>query len=113
MPSKSVLNHENLIALGAERLADLLLEVATGDAAAKRRLRLELAAAESPRKLAADLQKRVTALRTGKTNIGWRTLKVLVTELDSMRRLIDGPLAQCDPPQALELMWAFVDLADS
>jgi hypothetical protein len=112
MASKSVLNHENLAALGAERLAALLLEVATGDAATKRRLRLELAAAESPRKLAADLQKRLTALRTGKTFIGWRGLKGLVAELTALRGLIEGPLAQAEPASALELMWAFLDLAD-
>jgi hypothetical protein len=31
---------KNLAALGADRLAELLLELASGDAAAKRRLRL-------------------------------------------------------------------------
>ncbi len=113
MASKSVLNHDNLKALGAERLADLLLEVATGDAGTKRRLRLELAAAESPRKLAADLGKRLTALRTAKTFVGWRTLKGLVAELAALRRLIVDPLAHADPAQALELMWTFVGLAES
>jgi hypothetical protein len=33
-------------------LAELLLEISTGDAAAKRRLRLELAGAQSPGELA-------------------------------------------------------------
>lgn len=112
MASKSVLNHDNLKALGADRLAGLLLEVATGDAATKRRLRLELAAAESPRKLAADLQKRLAALGAGKTFIGWRGLKGLVAELTALRGLIDGPLAQAEPAQALDLMWTFLDLAD-
>ena len=112
MASKSVLNSENLKALGAERLADLLMEVATGDAATKRRLRLELAAAESPRKLAADLSKRLAALAAGKTFIGWRTLKGLVAELGALRRLIEEPLAAAEPGEALEVMWAFLDLAD-
>src|SRR5689334_7237069 len=40
--SKKTLNLDNLEALGARRLAELLLELAAGDAAAKRRLRLEL-----------------------------------------------------------------------
>ena len=43
MASENSLNLKNLKALGAERLAELLLELATGDASAKRRLRLELA----------------------------------------------------------------------
>ena len=43
MPSEKTLNAQNLAALGAERLAELLLEVTANDATAKRRLRLELA----------------------------------------------------------------------
>ncbi|TNC60045.1 DUF6880 family protein, partial [Rubellimicrobium roseum] len=40
---KTTLNSKNREALGAQRLAELLIELSTGDAAAKRRLRLELA----------------------------------------------------------------------
>ncbi len=43
MASPKTLNATNLSALGAARLAELLLELAQGDAAMKRRLRLELA----------------------------------------------------------------------
>ena len=113
MASKSVLNCENLAALGAERLADLLMEVATGDAATKRRLRLELAAAESPRKLANDIRKRLAALGVAKNNIGWRTVKTLIAELTALQRLIAKPLGEAEPAEGLDLMWAFLDLADS
>ena len=40
--SKKTLNSENLAALGTERLAELLIEVSTGSAEIKRRLRLEI-----------------------------------------------------------------------
>jgi hypothetical protein len=43
MAAKTTLNARNLEALGAKRLAELLIDLSTGDAAAKRRLRLELA----------------------------------------------------------------------
>jgi hypothetical protein len=43
MASKTALNAGNLEALGASRLAELLMEISKGDAAIKRRLRLELA----------------------------------------------------------------------
>ena len=43
MAKKTTLNAKNLEALGAERLAELLIEISTGSAAHKRRLRLELA----------------------------------------------------------------------
>ena len=45
MASKTTLNAKNLEALGTERLAQLLIEVSTGNAAAKRKLRLALAGA--------------------------------------------------------------------
>ena len=48
MASKKILNAGNLEALGAARLAGLLMEISEGNAVPKRRLRLELAGAENP-----------------------------------------------------------------
>ena len=59
---KKALNAKNLEALGAERLAELLIEISAGDAAAKRRLRLELAGAESPAEAAREIRKRLSAI---------------------------------------------------
>jgi len=59
---KKALNAKNLEALGAERLAELLIEIGAGDAAAKRRLRLELAGAESPAEAAREIRKRLSAI---------------------------------------------------
>jgi hypothetical protein len=42
MASKTTLNAKNLEALGVERLAELLIEISTGNANHKRRLRMEL-----------------------------------------------------------------------
>jgi hypothetical protein len=55
MASKSTLNAKNLEALGTERLAQLLIEISTGDAAAKRKLRLALAGAEGPKEAAREI----------------------------------------------------------
>ena len=44
MASKKKVNRDNLEAMGARRLAELLMDFAESDAAVKRRLRLELAA---------------------------------------------------------------------
>ncbi len=60
MTSKTTFNAENLEALGARRLAELLMDIAESDAATTRRLRLELAAQEAPEILAAELRKRFT-----------------------------------------------------
>ena len=62
MASKSTLNAKNLEALGAERLAQLLIEISTGDAAAKRRLRLALAGTHGPKEAAREITKRLTSI---------------------------------------------------
>jgi 4-hydroxy-3-methylbut-2-enyl diphosphate reductase IspH len=62
MSSKKTLNTKNLETLGAQRLAELLIEISTGDAAAKRRLRLELAGASSPDEVAKEVRKRLTVI---------------------------------------------------
>jgi hypothetical protein len=56
------LNAGNLEALGAARLAELLMEVSDGNAAAKRRLRLAMAGAESPVEVAKQVRKRLATI---------------------------------------------------
>ena len=65
MASKTTLNAKNLEPLGAARLADLLIEISTGSAVAKRRLRLELAGAQSPKEAAREVAKRLTSIAPG------------------------------------------------
>lgn len=62
MPPKPSLTAASLQALGAPRLAELLLELAATDAAIKRRLRMEVTAANSPRDLAREIQKRLATI---------------------------------------------------
>ncbi len=62
MTSKNTLNAKNLEALGAERLAELLIEISTGNTAAKQRLRLALAGAQSPGEVAKEVRKRLTTV---------------------------------------------------
>ena len=80
MASNKTLNAKILEALGAARLAKLLLEISTGNAAAKRRLRLELAGAESPGEVAKEIRKRLTTIarsrsfvEIGRTGGRWST----------------------------------------
>ena len=65
--ARKTVSSDNLAALGADRLAALLLEAASADANLKRRLRMELAAEVSPADLALEIDKRLTALATSKT----------------------------------------------
>lgn len=113
MASKKTLNVKNLEALGAQRLAELLIEISTGDAAAKRRLRLELAGAESPAEVAKEVRKRLTTINRSRSFVDWQNRRTLVDDLETQRRAIVEKVAEADPKEALELLWRFMALATS
>jgi hypothetical protein len=110
--SKKTLTTANLAALGAERLADLLIDVAEGHAQIKRRLRLELAGEIGAEDLAAELAKRLDAIADSRARIHWRKHKEFVRELDMQRALIAGRLAELDVTLALPMILRFLGLAE-
>ena len=113
MASKKTLNLDNLAALGPERLATILIEVAAGNADIKRRLRLELAAqAGGGDALAAEVGKRLTALRAARSFVDWQKRREFLKDLDQQRVMIVDRIAQTRPDLALDLMWRFMDLAE-
>ncbi|MCW1919914.1 hypothetical protein NX862_14230 [Rhodobacter sp. KR11] len=109
MASKTTLNAANLQGLGAERLAELLIEISTGSALAKRRLRLELAGAQSPKEAAREISKRLTTLATARARITWRSRKTLVADLSGQLQAIEQ-LVPADPTEALALTWRFLQV---
>ena len=111
MAAKTTLNAKNLEALGAERLAALLIEVSTGDAAMKRRLRLELAGAQSPAEAAREIRKRLASIARGRTFIDWQKRRAFVADIEAQRRAIVDQVARGDPGEALDLLWQFLSLA--
>ena len=111
--SKKILNKDNLTALGAERLADLLLEVSTGSADMKRRLRLELSHSVGPRELARDVRKRLVSLRKSTSFVGWRKRKSLIKDLNTQLGMITEKIAPEEPTEAFDLLWQFMELAPS
>ena len=113
MASKTTLNAKNLETLGAERLAELLIEITTGDAAAKRRLRLELIGAQSPAELGREVRKRLATIARSRSFVDWQGNRALAADLDSQRRAIVETVAKADPREALDLLWRFMALAES
>jgi hypothetical protein len=113
MPAKTTLNAKNLEALGATRLAELLIEISTGNAAHKRRLRLELAGSQSSSEIAREVRKRLSSISRARTFINWRRVKETRTDLDTQRRMIVDTIAPSDPVEAFELIWQFLALADT
>ena len=56
------MNAANLEVLGARRLAELLVGIASGNRAARGRLRLELAAVEGPEALIDEIRERLATI---------------------------------------------------
>jgi hypothetical protein len=103
--AKTTLNAKNLEALGAQRLAELLIDISTGSAAHKRRLRMELAGNHSSTEVAREVRKRLSSIARAKTFIDWRKVKATKTDLDTQRRTIVETVAAGDPSEAFELIW--------
>src|SRR5271165_3598878 len=111
MASKKTLNAANLEALGAARLAELLIEISEGNATVKRRLRLELAGAESPADLAKEIRKRLATIARSRSFVDWQNRKSLVDDLEAQRRAITDQVAKRMPSEGLDLMWRFLEMA--
>jgi hypothetical protein len=111
MASKTTLNVNNLETLGAARLAQLLIEISTGSAVAKRRLRLELAGAQSPKEAAREVGKRLTSMARARSFVNWKNRKPLVTDLKSQLRAIKEQIAPADPAEGVALLWQFMQVA--
>jgi hypothetical protein len=112
MAAKTTLNAKNLEALGAQRLAELLIEISTGSAAHKRRLRMELAGNHSSAEVAREVRKRLSSIARAKTFIDWRKVKATKTDLETQRKIIVETIAPHDPAEAFELIWQFLAIAD-
>ncbi len=113
MAKGKTLTASNLEALGAARLAVLLLEISTGDATAKRRLRLAIAGDAGAGEAAREVAKRLASITKAKGLIDWRKVKPLALDLEAQRKAILDLVAPKDPREAFELIWRLVASAES
>lgn len=113
MAAKTTLNAKNLESLGVQRLAELLIEISTGSAAHKRRLRMELAGNQGSAEVAREVRKRLSSIARARTFIDWRKVRALKSDLETQRKTIVETVAADDPREAFELIWQFLALADS
>jgi hypothetical protein len=111
--SKKTLNANNLEALGAQRLAELLVEISATNAGVKRRLRLELAGAQSSGEVAKEVRKRIATIMRSRSFVDWQNRSALIEDLEAQHRAIISQVKKTDPAEALELMWRFVALANA
>ncbi len=112
MASKKSVNLENLAALGAERLASILMDFAEHDPETKRRLRLELAGQAGGAIITAEISKRLTSFKSARSFIDWHKRRDFVEDLHLQRTMIRDRVAPTRPDLALDLMWRFLDLAE-
>ena len=113
MAAKTTLNEKNLRALGTDRLASLVMELATGNAALKRQARTALLEIAGVDALAAEVRKRLATIKRSTSYVDWQKRRALVKDLDQQRGLITEKIAPSDPTTALELIWQFMGLAES
>ncbi|MBB3944466.1 hypothetical protein GGQ73_000389 [Rhizobium skierniewicense] len=112
MAAKTTLNAKNLEVLGAQRLAELLIEISTGSAAHKRRLRMEIAGSHSSADVSREVRKRLSTIMRARTFIDWRKVKAMKMDLETQRKTIVDAVAPHDPAEAFELIWQFLAVAD-
>ena len=113
MASKKALNARNLEALGADRLAELLMEISTGKSAARRLLRLELAGAEGTAELAREVRHRLATIGRSRATLDSRKARNLADDLQVLRKVIVRRIAAEDAVEALDLLWQYMAIANS
>lgn len=109
---RKTLSQANLVHLGAERLAGILMDAAAADPMLKRSLRLEIAAELGAEDLAEALNKRMDELASSRARISWRKRPELLRELSRLKVLIVDRLAEANPSLAFASLVAWVDLLE-
>ncbi|WP_184719628.1 DUF6880 family protein [Caulobacter sp.] len=107
--SKTTLSEANLVDLGPERLAAILLNLSS-DSHVKRLLRLELFAESNTEGLALEIGKRLATVGKSSSRINWRKRAAFAKDLDLHRTMIER-LAADDANAALDLMLDLLDMA--
>jgi hypothetical protein len=109
---QSTLNAKNLEALGAARLAELMLTLSEGDAGAKRLLRLALAEQKGPAEIAQEVRKRLATIERSGSFLDDDQRDKLLKDLERQRQAICGPIADHNPALAVEMFWDLLGLAE-
>ncbi|MCT0226009.1 DUF6880 family protein [Synechococcus sp. CS-1328] len=110
--ARTTLNVHNLEALGATRLAELLLELSQGNAAAKRRLRLALAEGRGAEEAAQEVRKRLRTIDQAGTFLDAAKGRTLLTELEGQLAAITGSIRAEAPALAYDLHWQLLELSE-
>src|SRR3712207_9572448 len=81
MSRRSTLTHDALIALGAEKLAKLVLDEVSRNTTFKKIVTAALAGAKGPDAIASIIDRRLTALQRARGFVGWEKRKAFAADL--------------------------------
>lgn len=104
--------HADLVALGAETLATLLLERAGSDADLFDRLRLMVAARSGPDRFVSAMTDRIRALAEDHTFYEWDEAVTLAVRVDDLRHTIANEFLRQAPRTAANLLGALANTSD-
>jgi hypothetical protein len=107
---KNSVTAENLAALGAERLAALLMELGEANGVVRKRLVLALAERGGPTGLIKAVDRRLTALARACGEVPWEKVKAYAAEVDGLRGVIVQSLAPIDASAAAERLARLIRL---
>jgi tetratricopeptide (TPR) repeat protein len=114
MASGKTLNVKNLAALGADRLAAIVLELVVGDAVAKRRLRLELTGQlAGGAGVATEVRKRLATIAKSRSFVDRHKYRDFVKDIEAQHRAIVDNVAANQPAEAFDLLWRLLEMAPS
>ena len=102
-----------MAALGAERLAALLLEAAEYDPALMRSVRFAVASRIDAAAAAAEIDQQIRSFRRSTAFVDHRKRMAFARDLGALVDAIAGPLADLDPAAALARMLDFIALTPS
>ncbi|MER2251265.1 DUF6880 family protein [Methylorubrum podarium] len=104
---------DSLAALSQERLIALILEEVGQSAAFKKRVSAALAALQGPERVAALIDRRLSALEKARGYIDWQKRRAFTADLDATLATILSDLKPLDTGMALDRLLRFLRSADA
>ena len=113
MPRKPKITIATLTALGADKLAELLLTGAAGNKQLKQAIQLAVSAKEGPESLGASLRKRLASFAKSRSMPSYERGREIIAELDGLRTTIAETIGAQNPGLAFELLCELIELHSS
>jgi hypothetical protein len=107
MARKTWLSLENLAALGAEKLAQLILDEAKANTPFRKKANADLAGSKGAEAVAALIDRRLSALEKARAIVAWEKEKDFAADLAATVETIVKDLGQADAAAAVERLLRF------